>query len=63
MRVNIKCESDLLKYTHLLPIQVLEDINNRIRDWLSSGGREEDAYIKQQYRFVENYINLKLKGC
>nr|WP_157812340.1 DUF6877 family protein [Bacillus cereus] len=35
-----------------LPLSVLQDIHNRIRDWLASGGEENDPYIGQQLRFA-----------
>lgn len=35
-----------------LPLPVLQDINNRIRDWIASGGEENDEYIGQQLRFA-----------
>lgn len=36
-----------------IPIEVLEDVMNRIKDWIVSGGKEDDSYIEQQLRFVE----------
>ncbi|MDA2358075.1 hypothetical protein PDN49_25350 [Bacillus cereus] len=36
-----------------VPAIVLEDVMNRIKDWIVSGGREDDPYIEQQLRFVE----------
>lgn len=36
-----------------IPIDVLEDVTNRIKDWIVSGGKEDDPYIEQQLRFVE----------
>lgn len=42
---------------HLLPISVVEDINKRITDHLSSGGNIEDEYIGQQLRFANNVKN------
>lgn len=36
-----------------IPIDVLEDVTNRIKDWVVSGGKEDDPYIEQQLRFVE----------
>ncbi|HHT7042058.1 hypothetical protein B4087_1123 [Bacillus cereus] len=43
---------------HKLPLRVLIDIHNRIRDWLASGGDENDEYIGQQLRFAKNYLNV-----
>lgn len=45
--------------SHNVPVCVLQDISKRISDWLASGGTMEDDYIKQQYRFVERYLNSK----
>ncbi|MEC3018125.1 hypothetical protein P9Z80_12610 [Bacillus cereus] len=42
-----------------LPLVVLQDINQRIGDWLATGGNENDPYIGQQLRFVENYLNVR----
>ncbi|WP_232827992.1 DUF6877 family protein [Paraliobacillus sp. X-1268] len=39
-----------------LPLVVLQDINQRIGDWLSSGGNENDSYIKQQLRFAKRFV-------
>lgn len=41
-----------------LPLPVLQDINNRIRDWIVSGGEEDDEYIGQQLRFAQNYLKM-----
>lgn len=47
----------VLKYN--IPSEILLDIKGRIGDWLLGGGSLDDPYIKQQYRFIENYVNLK----
>lgn len=39
-----------------IPVVALEDINNRISDWLASGGEETDPYIHQQLRYAENIV-------
>lgn len=52
----IETIQDLSKYAHLLPVHVLSDIDKRISDWLASGGKEEDNYIKKQYRYAENVL-------
>ena len=41
--------------------QRLEDVDKRMSDWFSMGGKIEDNYIKQQYRYLEGYIELKNK--
>ncbi|HGH7178531.1 TPA: DUF6877 family protein [Bacillus luti] len=43
---------------HKLPLPVLQDINNRIRDWIVSGGNEDDEYIGQQLRFAQDYLKM-----
>ncbi|WP_445505787.1 DUF6877 family protein [Niallia sp. 03091] len=40
-----------------LPLPVLKDINQRIGDWLGSGGKETDPYIEQQLRFARRFVN------
>ncbi|HDR4881365.1 TPA: hypothetical protein QCR18_000568 [Bacillus cereus] len=41
-----------------LPLLVLQDIHNRIKDWIVSGGDENDEYIGQQLRFAQNYLKV-----
>lgn len=54
---NIQQLNDALnKYN--IPFDILSDVDRRICDWMDTGGNEDDAYIKQQYRYVENFINL-----
>lgn len=48
---------ELTKLSHLLPLEILNDINRRCGDWLSSGGKEDDAYIHQQVRFAKRFID------
>ncbi|HGM1518742.1 TPA: DUF6877 family protein, partial [Clostridioides difficile] len=53
---NIQQLNDALnKYD--IPFGILSDVDRRICDWMATGGNEDDAYIKQQYRYVENFIN------
>ncbi|MCM3396465.1 hypothetical protein M3638_01275 [Oceanobacillus profundus] len=40
-----------------LPLSVLKDINQRIGDWLASGGNEDDPYIEQQLRFARRFVS------
>jgi len=46
----------LNKIAHLLPPNVLDDINTRITDWISSGGDENSPYMQLQLRYAENVI-------
>lgn len=34
------------------------DVDERIRDWMAGGGKETDAYIFQQVRYVENAVKI-----
>lgn len=47
---------DLLKAR--LPAEVIRDIEKRITDWLATGGSEDDPYIKQQFRYAENFLRM-----
>lgn len=47
---------EIEKIAHQLPLVVLQDINKRITDWLSGGGKEDHPYIEQQLRFAQNFI-------
>lgn len=47
---------ELASITHLLPLPVLEDVNQRCGDWLATGGNEDDPYIHQQLRFANRFI-------
>lgn len=44
-----------------LPVHVLEDINKRITDWVSSGGKEEDDYVQRQIAYAEKCSKLFTK--
>ena len=53
MRIN--SVEDLVKAG--LPAIVLQDIDKRITDWLASGGKLEDQYVKQQFRYAEKVMS------
>lgn len=39
-----------------IPLPVLQDVDKRTSDWLASGGKVTDDYIKQQYRYLKNVV-------
>ena len=41
-----------------LPLEVMQDIDKRVGDWLAMGGGEDDPYIHQQLRYAEKIIDL-----
>lgn len=45
-----------------LPIAVLLDINQRIGDWLASGGKETDSYIWQQIAYAQKVYEAMRGG-
>lgn len=49
---------EIKELSHELPLGVLEDINRRCGDWLSSGGHEDDPYIHQQLRYAKNVLSV-----
>ncbi|CUP06463.1 Uncharacterised protein [Clostridium baratii] len=59
--IKINNMKELTKYSRELPIEVQEDIQRRIGDWILSGGSYEDSYIKQQFRYVEKLLNSRCK--
>ncbi|WP_285397610.1 DUF6877 family protein [Lysinibacillus sp. fls2-241-R2A-57] len=44
-----------------LPLNVLSDVKQRIGDWLASGGKETDPYIKRQVAYAQK-VYQALKG-
>ncbi|AVK84022.1 hypothetical protein C3943_10770 [Lysinibacillus sp. B2A1] len=44
-----------------LPINVLSDVKQRIGDWLASGGKETDPYIRQQVAYAKK-VYTALRG-
>ena len=37
-----------------LPLPVVQDLHQRIADWLSSGGNYDDEYMFQQLQYAQN---------
>ena len=50
---------EIKELSHELPLGVLEDINQRCKDWLASGGKPDDPYIHQQLRYATSVIQNK----
>lgn len=44
------------KIARQLPLEALQDINQRIGDHLASGGKEDDPYIYQQLRYAKRFV-------
>ena len=49
----------IINISHELPFGVLQDINQRIGDWLAMGGKDDDPYIEQQLRFAKRFVVSK----
>ncbi|MGG0669852.1 DUF6877 family protein [Lederbergia citrisecunda] len=47
---------EIAKIAHKLPIEAIQDINQRIKDWTMSGGKEDDPYVWQQLRYAERFV-------
>ncbi|WP_376700217.1 DUF6877 family protein [Listeria booriae] len=44
-----------------VPLVVLEDVNNRIRDWILSGGNATDNYVKQKVEYAKMWAERGAK--
>lgn len=53
---------ELVKISHYMPLKSLQDVNQRVGDWLASGGNEDDPYIYQQLRFAQRFVPKKEEG-
>ena len=62
-QTNVKINSieDMVQAfnTYNVPVEIIQDVNQRITDWKSMGGADDAPYLTQQFRFVERYINSK----
>lgn len=58
--IKISNAEELSSNLDKLPNHVVDDINKRMADWLSSGGNVEDDYIKRQYRYAQDVANFNL---
>lgn len=61
MKINTMDDLNVCIMNSMLPTIVVEDINKRISDWLSSGGSITDNYIKQQFKYAERIIEINKK--
>lgn len=41
-----------------IALVVLTDVDKRISDWKASGGKDDDPYMEQQARYVENVADV-----
>lgn len=49
---------ELVEIAKHVPSHALRDINQRIRDHLASGGKDDDPYIYQQLRYAKRFVGL-----
>lgn len=47
----IKVDDIDFKY---IPIAAVEDVKNRVADWLASGGKPEDPYVQRRLQYLKN---------
>lgn len=49
----------------MIPIKVLQDVDKRISDWRSMGGKDSDEYIQNQLRYlkrIEKAVNTAMSA-
>ncbi len=61
LNINVSSLYELHQIAYELPLNVLSDVKQRIGDWLASGGKETDPYIKQQVAYAQK-VYQTLKG-
>ena len=49
---------EIAKIAHKLPVEAMQDINQRIGDWMAMGGKDDDPYVWQQLRYARNVSEL-----
>ena len=37
-----------------MPLPVLQDVRQRLDDWMLSGGKDDDSYVEQQLRYMKH---------
>lgn len=52
--MGINTFEDLIKVN--LPVEIIKDIDKRVTDWLATGGNEDDPYVRQQFKYAENFL-------
>lgn len=52
--MGINTFEDLIKVN--LPVEIIKDIDKRVTDWLAAGGNEDDPYVRQQFKYAENFL-------
>lgn len=60
MRNGLSAPERLSELSQLLPFEFLIDVNSRMKDWIISGGNDNDPYM---WRLVDNAeFLIKRKG-
>lgn len=52
----MKYLNELDSIAHLIPNFVLEDVYQRICDWLELGGEIDHPYVERQVRYAKKFI-------
>ena len=47
---------EIAKISDHIPLEALQDIHQRITDWLAGGGEVDDPYIHQQLRYAKRFV-------
>lgn len=47
---------EISKIADQIPLEALQDIHQRITDWLAGGGNHDDPYVWQQLRYAQNLV-------
>ncbi|MGE6602272.1 DUF6877 family protein [Lysinibacillus fusiformis] len=59
---NVRPLYELHQIAYELPLNVLSDVKQRIGDWLASGGKETDPYIRQQVAYAQKVYAAFRRG-
>lgn len=43
----------------MIPINILQDVDKRIADWRAAGGKDSDAYIQNELRYLKQVELIK----